>query len=86
MKIIIEDDKGQRMSLETALTVIPSGYAVLICPADKDTFITGKGKYELETQLGDLGIRAVVVPTPVCVWAIADDARRAMEDGDAVAS
>lgn len=75
MKITIQDDGGKEMSLETALTVIPPGYTVLVCPRDKEYHFSHEYKSKLQAELGVWGIKAVVVPMPVCVWAIADDAR-----------
>lgn len=72
MKITVEDEAGRQMSFETALTVIPEGYAALICPAHPDHYLSEQLKRELETRLFDLGIRSLIVPVPVCVWAIAD--------------
>ncbi len=75
MKITIEDDDGKTMSLETALIVIPPGYTVLVCPKDKEYHFSHDYKATLQAELNAWGIKAVVVPMPVCVWAIADDAR-----------
>jgi hypothetical protein len=74
VKITIEDEQGKQLTLETALTVIPPGHAVLICPADKEHFISVVGKEQLTHELAAIGIRAVVAQLPVHVWAIADHA------------
>ena len=75
MKITIEDDDGKQMSLETSVTVIPPGYVVLICPADKDYYINQVYQQEIEARLEGLGIRGLVVPMPIHVWSIADAER-----------
>lgn len=72
MKITVEDEAGRQMSLETALTVIPEGHAILICPVHSDHYLSMQLKNELEARLLDLGMRALVVQLPVYVWAIAD--------------
>lgn len=72
MKVTIEDDDGKQVTLETNLAVIPPGYVVLICPRDKDGYIGPKHCTELEERLNAEGIRALVVPIPICVWSVAD--------------
>lgn len=74
MKVVIQDDEGKELSLLVTPTIIPEGCTLLICPANKDTFMPTQVALLLGRQLEAWGIRALVCEIPVCVWAVTSDA------------
>lgn len=72
MKVIIEDDEGRRMTLNTELTVIPKGYAVLICPASREHYFNDKIVEDMQEAFARVGLRVMVSRIPVMVWSIED--------------
>lgn len=77
MEITIRNtETGQELSLFAQLAVIPEGYTLIVCPADKDSIILDRQRDEMIAAFAALDISAYVSPVAIAVWAIAENARR----------